>query len=163
MQDIFFGDASIEVKIRAFNCYVGSVFLYNCETWTLTKSTEKAIDSFHRKMLRIACLNVKWPRIVSNETVYEVTNQKPWSQVVMKRELSWLGHLFRLPDDTPAKTALHCSLKPSKKPRGRQRLTWVNMMKERLRGIGLEWEAASRVAMDRLAWNNTIERFCSMW
>ena len=162
MQDIFFGDVSMEIKIRTFNCYVSSVFLYNCELWTLTKTIEKSIDSFHRKMLRIACLNVRWPRVVSNETVYRITDEKPWSQVVMKRELSWLGHLFRLPDDTPAKMALHCSLLQTRHPRGRQKLTWLKMMKERLSGLGLEWGEASRVASDRLAWNDLIGRFCSM-
>ena len=40
MKEIFFGDISIEVKVRSFNCYVSSVILYNCETWTLTKILE---------------------------------------------------------------------------------------------------------------------------
>ena len=30
MKEIFFED--IEVKVRSFNCYVSSVFLYNCKT-----------------------------------------------------------------------------------------------------------------------------------
>ena len=38
MKEIFLGDISIEVKVHSFNCYVSSVFLYNCETWTLTKT-----------------------------------------------------------------------------------------------------------------------------
>ena len=32
MKEIFFRDINIEVKVRSFNCYVSSVFLYNCET-----------------------------------------------------------------------------------------------------------------------------------
>ena len=32
MKEIFFRDINIEVKVRSFNCYVNSVFLYNCET-----------------------------------------------------------------------------------------------------------------------------------
>ena len=56
MKEIFFGDISIEVKVRSFNCYVSSVFLYNCETW---KTLENTIDSFQRRLLRIAVLNVK--------------------------------------------------------------------------------------------------------
>ena len=63
------------------------------------------IDSFQRSLLRIAVLNVKWPNMATNDTVYAVTRQIPWSQVLTRRELSWLGHLFRLSDDTPAKTA----------------------------------------------------------
>ena len=73
MKEIFFWVISIEVKVRSFNCYVSSVFLYNCETWTLTKTLENTIDSFQRRLLRIAVLNVKWPNIATNDTVYAVT------------------------------------------------------------------------------------------
>ena len=46
MKEIFFRDINIEVKVHSINCYVSSVFLYNCETWTLTKTLENMIDSF---------------------------------------------------------------------------------------------------------------------
>ena len=59
MKEIFFGDISIDVKVRSFNCYVSSVFLYNCKTWTLTKTLENTIGSFQRRLLRIIVLNVK--------------------------------------------------------------------------------------------------------
>ena len=68
--------------------------------WTLTKTLENTIDSFQRRLLRIAVLNVRWPNIATNDTVYAVTRQIPWSQVITRRELSWLGHLFRL-SETP--------------------------------------------------------------
>ena len=162
MKDIFFGNISMEVKIRAFDCYISSIFLYNCETWTLTKSLLDSIDAFHRRLLRIACINVRWPNIATNEDVYNITRQIPWSQVITRRELSWLGHLFRLPDDVPAKIALQHSLRPTKKPRGRQKSTWITMMINKIRGMGLDWEEAAHLAMDRLAWNNFMEQWCPM-
>ena len=79
MKEIFFGDISIEVKVRSFNCYVSSVFLHNCETWTLMKTLENTIDSIQRRLLRIAVLNVKWANIATNDTVYAVTRQISWS------------------------------------------------------------------------------------
>ena len=78
------------------------------------------------------------------------------------RELSWLGHLFCLSDDTTAKIALQYSLRQTKKPRGRQQTTWISMMKMKLLDMGLEREAASCLAEDRLAWNNFIELVCPM-
>ena len=157
MKEIFFEDISILVIVRFFSCYVSSVFLYNCESWTLTKKLENTIDSFQRRLLRIAVLNFKWPNIATNETVYDVTRQIPWSQVITRRELSWLGHLFRLSDDIPAKISLQYSLRQTKKPSGKQQTTWISMMKMKLLDIGLEWEAANRLAEDRLVWNNFIE------
>ena len=123
MKEIFFGDINIEVKVRSFNCYVSSVFLYIHETWTLTKTLENMIDLFQQRLLRIAVLNVKWPNIATNDAVYVVTRQIPGSPAITWRELSWLGHLFCLSDDTPAKIMLQYSLRQTKKPRGRQRTT----------------------------------------
>ena len=119
MKEIFFGDISILVKVRSFSCYVSSEFLYNCETWTLTKTLVNTIDSFQQRLLRIAVLNVKWLNIDTSDTVYAVTTQIPWSQVITRRELSWFDNLFCLSDDTPAKIALQYSLRSTKKLRGR--------------------------------------------
>ena len=101
MKEIFVRDITIELKIRYFNCYVSSVFLYNCETWALTKSLENTIDLFQQSLLRIALLNVKWLNITTNDAVYAITRQIPWSKVIRRIELSWLGHLFCLSDDIP--------------------------------------------------------------
>ena len=162
MKKIFFGDMSIEVKVHSFNCYVSNVFLYNCKTQTLTKTLENTIDSFQQRLLRIAVLNVKWPNIATSDTVYAITRQIPWSQVIMRRELSWIGHLFRLSDDNLVKIALQYFLRQTKKQRGRQRTTWISMMKMKLVNMGLEWEAANCLAGDRLAWNNFVELMCPM-
>ena len=120
MKEILFRDISIEVKVRSFNCYASSVFLYNCKTCQLMKTLENTKDSFQRRLLRIAVLNVKWPNIATNDSVYAVARQIPWSQVITRRELNWLGHLFCLSDDTSAKIALQYSLRQTKKPRGGQ-------------------------------------------
>ena len=59
---------------------------------------------------------------------------KPWSILVMKRRLSWFGHLMRLPPDTPARQSLRHFVKPVKHPIGRPKTTWlstvVNHLKE---------------------------------
>ena len=45
-------------------------------------------------------LNIRYPR---KHTI----NQKPWSQRVKRRRLSFFGYMARLPDDAPAKLALN--------------------------------------------------------
>ena len=73
MEDIFFGYISIKLNVCSFKCYVSSVFLYNCETWTLAKTLENTVDSFQQRLLRILVLNVKWFNIATNDTAYIVT------------------------------------------------------------------------------------------
>ena len=57
---------SLSTRIRAFNAYVASIFLYNSELWTLTKIKEKKINTFQRNLLR-KIMNIKWPQIMTNE------------------------------------------------------------------------------------------------
>ena len=55
---------SIATKVRTFNAFAASVFLYNSELWTITSTTANKIDSFHRRMLRQA-INIRWPKKIS--------------------------------------------------------------------------------------------------
>ena len=91
------------------------------------------------------------------DTVYAIKRHIPWSQLITRRELGWLGHLFRLGDDTPAEMAIQYSLRQTKKSRGRQQTTRISMMKIKLLDIGLEWEVAKCLAKEILAWNNFTE------
>ena len=72
-------------------------------TWTLTKTLKTGIDSFQRRIICTYVLNIKWPKIVTNEQVYEQTNITPWSTAIDKCRLRWFGHVARMRSDTPAK------------------------------------------------------------
>ena len=95
---------SNEVKVRTFNIYIGSVFLYNSELWGVSESDNKSIDAFHRRLLCRA-LGIRWPRKVSNEKLYQISKAEPWSSIIARRRFTFLGHILRL-HDTPAKEAL---------------------------------------------------------
>ena len=38
--------------------------------------------------------------------LYKNTNTEPWSKTIKRRWLSWISHLYRLPENTPARQAL---------------------------------------------------------
>ena len=92
-------------KVKAFNTYLTTIFLHNSELQTLTETMVKSIDAFQRKVLRIYVLNVNYPQVISSEEVYRRTGITPWSTVINKRRLKWLGHCFRLDKNTPAAKA----------------------------------------------------------
>lgn len=142
-------NVSLKTKIRIYTTFVQSIFLYNSELWTLTGKLEKDIDIFQRKGLR-SIMNIRWPDKISNEDLYEKTNQRPWSEIIRQRRLSWFGHLLRLPSDTPAKQALYESVRKVKKPPGRPQLTWIALMKKELKKVLVEVP----VAVDRKINNN---------
>ena len=122
---------SIKTKMRAFDAYISSIFLYNSELWTLTSSIEKQIDSFQHRLLRKNVLNIKWPTVMNNEDVYNRMKANKWSIVIKKRRMRWLGHVMRLPEQTPARKAIQYANEKYVRPRGRPPTTWLSMMKKK--------------------------------
>ena len=155
----------IKTKIRIFEAYVSSVFLYNSELWVLDKTLCNKIDSFHRRMLR-KVLNIKWPNILKNDEVYRITNVVKWSEIIRKRRLSWLGHLLRLDENTPARIALREACKVVKGKIGRHKLTWIELVKKDFRGSRLNLDVNDEKTFfnqlaafcnDRIEWNKEIK------
>ena len=147
----------VELKMRAFNAYVASIFLYNSETWTISKTTANTIDSFHRRLLRYA-VNIRYPAKISNEKLYKLTKEKPWSQVIKQRRLRFTGHVLRLPEETPVRQALSEYQRPLKRPRGAPKFTWQKNIDNDLRSIGMSFDEARIVSKDRKEWRIRIGR-----
>ena len=126
---------SLQLKIRTFDAFCGSIFLYNSELWTLTETLIKQIDSFHRRLLR-RVVDIRWPKKITNENLYEKTKVEPWSRKIKRRRLNWIGHLMRLNKQTPARIALSESLKPNKKV-GRPPNTWLKVIEKDLATVDI--------------------------
>ena len=138
--------------MRAFNAYIASLFLYNSETWTMSKTTANTIESFHRRLLRYA-VNIRYPAKISNEKLYKLTKEKPWSQVIRQRRLRFTGHVLRLPEETPVRQALSEYHRPLKRPRGAPKFTWQKNIDNDLRSIGMSFDEARIVSKDRKEWH----------
>ena len=131
----------LKTRMRLFDAYISSIFLYNSEVWSLTKTQEHAIDVFQRSLLR-GMLRISWPYTLSNDVLYERTGAKPWSENITMRRMKWVGHLMRLPPETPARRALQESLRPTRRPRGRPITTWCSRVNNDLKNIrpgSLSW------------------------
>ena len=117
---------TLSQKIRHFIVFTECIFLYNCELWTTTNTINDSIDSFHRRQLRYA-LGIKYPRVITNQQLYDVTKCEPWSVVTERRRLSWLGHLMRLNPETPARQSFKVKRKPGRPP-----MTWITTIQQDL-------------------------------
>ena len=146
---------SVATKMSAFDIYVGYVFLYNSELWTTTESLNKKIDSLHRRLLRKYVLNIKYPKIIKNEEVYRRTKAIPWSVVIGQRRLTWLGHVIRLNEQTPARQALEYAMQSYKKKKGRPKMTWLKLVENQLKDI-VTFDQMFLFAQDRSEWNKIV-------
>jgi hypothetical protein len=155
---------STAIKIRVFLCFICSIFLYNSELWSLTKTQEKQIDAFQRKQLRYA-LNIHYPKTISNQKLYQITKTEPWSISIKRRRLNFAGHLMRLDENTPAKQALYEAIKPTKRKPGRPKQSWIQTIRRDLdsqlnttkENDQTFIEVLHEAAVDRPGWRNTVK------
>ena len=145
---------TIKTKTKLFNTYVGSIFLFNSELWTLKKTDEKKIDCFHRRLLRTNILNSIWPKTMRNDEVYKRTKQTAWSKIIKTRRIRWFGHVARLHQETPARKALEYAMKTIKHPVGTPKTTWLKVMKSQLKDHKMSFYEALEKAKDRKFWRS---------
>ena len=116
---------------------MSSIFLYNSELGISNKTIANKIDSFQRRQLRHV-INIKWPRVLSNEELYRRTKLEKWSRVIKNRRLSWLGHLLHLNEDTPVRITLKEVVKKHPRKVGRSKTTLIDTIKNDLKSGGLK-------------------------
>jgi len=92
---------SLQAKIRLYNALVISVLLYGSETWT----HERRLEAFHMNCQR-RILGIRWFHFVTNASVTSQTGEEGLAIRICRRRLSSFGHVRRLPEATPAHSAL---------------------------------------------------------
>ena len=88
------------------------------------------IDAFQGTLIRNYVLNIKWPKIATNEQVYTRTKMKKWSDETGKKRLNGFRKVIRMNENTPAKLALRYALEKYKRPKGKPPTTWISTIKK---------------------------------
>ena len=131
---------SLQTKIRLYNALVISVLLYGSEAWTLLKADERRLEAF-RMNCQQRILGIRWYHFVTNPSVTSQTGEEGLAIQIRRRRLSIFGHVRRLPEATPAYSALRLAVdaraggKPDIRPewkrqRGRPCRTWVQQIED---------------------------------
>ena len=123
-----------------------SIFLYACESWTLTAELERKILALEMRCYR-KILNISYVDHVTNQTVRNMVFQAigPHDNllaIVKQQKLKWYGHISR--SSGLAKTILQGTVRGSRK-RGRQKKRWEDNIRE---WTGLDF-ATSQRAVDQ--------------
>ena len=122
---------SLSSKTRLMHSLVTSIFLYACESWTLTAEPQRRIQAiemrYYRKILRIS-----YKGRVTNEEICAKIQQavgphKDFLIIVTRRKLKWYGHVSR--SSGLAKTILQGTVK-GRSRQGRQKKRWEDNIKE---------------------------------
>ena len=145
---------SLRTKLRLFNSNVKSVLLYGCETWKITDSTLKRVQTFINGCLR-KLLKIKWQDRVKNKEVWERTGQEPMETQIGQRRWRWIGHTLRKPASTTTRQALQWNPQGNRK-RGRPRETWRRCVEKDMRKSGHSWNELGKVSRDKVKWKSLV-------
>ena len=149
--DSFWRDKSFNLKskIRLMRTLVISIFLYACESWTLTAELERKIYVTEMKFYR-RILNIRYQDHVTNDEVRNkitavVGPLETLLSTVKRRKLRWFGHVVR--SNGLAKTVLQGTVQGGRK-RERSRKRWEDNIKE---WTGLTLHEAMKTTKDQAA------------
>ena len=135
---------------------VTSVFLYACESWTLTAKLEKQIQTTEMKCFR-KILGITYRDRISNAEVRNRVKQhigpcEDLLTTVKKRKLKWYGHVSR--STGLAKTIMQGTVQGGRK-RGRQRKRWEDNIRE---WTGMTLGETLRKTENREGWRKLVAR-----
>ena len=133
---------------------VTSIFLYACESRTLTAELQRRIQAMEMRCYR-KILPISYKGHVTNEEVHAKIKQaiRPYEdfQIIVKRcKLKWYDHVSC--SAGWAKTILQGTVKGERR-QGRQRKRWEDNVRER---TGLEFAKSQRAVENREKWRKLV-------
>ena len=134
---------------------VTSMFLYACESWTLTVEFQRRIQAMEM-MCYHKILHISYKDHVTNEEVHAKIQQAigPHKDltIVKRHKLQWYGHVSR--SSGLAKTILQGTVK-GRRRQGRQRKRWKENIRE---WTGLEFSRSQRAVENREKWRKLVAK-----
>ena len=122
---------SLSSKIRLMHSLVTSIFLYACESWTLTAELQRRIQAMemrcYRKILHISCKDRVTNEEVRAEIQQAIGPHEDLLTIVKRRKLQWYGHVSR--SSGMAKTILQGTVK-GERGQGGQRKRWEDNIRK---------------------------------
>ena len=142
---------SLSSKIRLMRSLVTSIFLYACESWTLTAELQRRIQAMEMRCYR-KILHISYKDHVTNEEVRAKIQQaigphEDLLTIVNRRKLQWYGHVSR--SSGLAKTILQGTVKGGRRQGGQwKRWEWT----------GLEFGKCQRAVKNREKWRKLVAK-----
>ncbi|VDO50535.1 unnamed protein product [Schistosoma margrebowiei] len=145
-------------KVRIFNTNVKTVLLYGTETWRTTKAIIQKIQVFINSCLHKTIL-IQWPDTISNNVLWERTNQIPAEEEIRKKRWKWMGHTLRKAPNCVTRQALTWNTQGQRRRR-RLKNTLRREMEIDMKKMSKNWMGLEKEAQDRVGWRMLVGGLC---
>ena len=147
---------SIRVKCKVYRAVVLSSLLYGAEAWTIYRTQVKKLSAFMMRQLR-DIMSVKWYDKITNEEILRRANMPCMADILIERNLRWLGHVHRMDNDRLPKQLLYSQLKEGKRNQGRPRLRFKDVAKRNMNWRDINTSSWQTLARNRVAWRTATK------
>lgn len=146
----------LKSRLRFVRCYVYSVLLYGCETWTLKVNTMRRLEAFEMWVYR-RLLKIPWTDHITNEEVLRRTRKDRDLIVnIKKRKTAYLGHVIRNNTMKLLKIIIEGKVE-GRRGLGRRKHSWLKNIRE---WTGLDSHSLFRAAQDRKKFAEIVSNLC---
>ncbi|XP_078674752.1 uncharacterized protein LOC144912888 [Branchiostoma floridae x Branchiostoma belcheri] len=141
----------VKTKVAVYRAVCLSILLYASETWTPYRHHIRTLEQFHIRCLQ-KILGLKWWHKVPHTEIRRRANIEPLAAILLQRQLRWVGHVIRMPENRLPRQMLYGELSAGKRTVGGQRKRFKDCLKSNLKSCGIEPQSLERLAADRNSW-----------
>ena len=139
-------EVSLRLKGKLYSSIIRSIMLYGSECWALKVDQEARLDRTEMRMVRWMS-GVRLRERYTNSQLRERMGIEPLHEVLRRRRLRWLGHIWRKDDEEWVKKCVKWEANGGR-GRGRPRLRWREVVERDMKDRGMVVEDA----FDRQKW-----------
>ena len=121
----------------------------------MTQADKDKLEVFQNKCLR-QIHRIFWPRTITNQNLHQISNVTTIDQILEKRRLKLLGHVFRMNSDRIPNKSIEWQPRNGRRNRGRPKMTWRSTIRKDLEKRNLTWNRARDLAQDRQGWRTLL-------
>ena len=103
-------DLTPQTKIKVYTAICLSILLYSSETWTLYRAHIRRLETFHITCLQ-TILGISWRDRIPHVVILQRSNISSIECMLIKRQLRWVGHVIRMPENRLPRQILYGELK----------------------------------------------------
>ena len=148
-------DLSITTKVRVYKAITLSILLYGCETWTIYKHHLRRLEAFNIRSLQ-SILGITWRERMPHTTILERTQSTSIEAMLITRQLRWVGHVIRMPEDRLPRCLLYGELEDGRRSVGGQKKRYKDSLKENLKACNIVPDQLEHLAINRSLWRSTV-------
>lgn len=102
-------------------------------------------------------MNISWADHIRNTEVLRRANVSGVEAYLMRRQLRWCGHVFRMSNESIPKRILYSELQDGKRKSGGQLLRYKDVLKRHMKGCKIDHSSWDAHAQNRPEWRRLVQ------